>query len=243
MHVVIPARYGSTRLPGKALADIGGEPLVCRVYRRAALSGAQSVTVATDDARIAAAVEAIGGAVVMTSAGHASGTDRLAEAADRLGFGDDEIIVNLQGDEPLMTPGLLDAVAEALAAQSAWSLATAAHPITDPAEFHNPHAVKVVCGDDGRALYFSRSPIPYPRTQAAGPLGLRHIGLYAYRVRFLRAFRDMGVSALEEREGLEQLRALAAGVGIGVVITDEMPLPGVDTPEDLARVRALWGSR
>ncbi|MDA8361307.1 MAG: 3-deoxy-manno-octulosonate cytidylyltransferase [Gammaproteobacteria bacterium] len=243
MHVVIPARYGSTRLPGKALADIGGEPLICRVYARAMACGAQSVTVATDDARIAAAVEAVGGAVVMTSADHASGTDRIAEAADHLGFGDEEIVVNLQGDEPLIAPELLDAVAKALAAQPAWSIATAAHPITDPAEFHNPHAVKVVCGDDGRALYFSRAPIPYPRAQTAGALGLRHIGLYAYRVRFLRRFRDMAVSVLEEREGLEQLRALAAGVGIGVVISKDMPLPGVDTPEDLARVQAFWSRR
>ncbi len=241
MHIVIPARYASTRLPGKPLADVGGQPLICRVVERARESGAQSVTVATDDRRIADAVETAGGVAVMTAASHASGTDRIAEAVALLGLADGEVVVNLQGDEPLMVPALVREVAKSLEGHAEWVIGTAAHAIIDRAEFESPHVVKVVCADDGRALYFSRAPIPYPRTRTGPPWGLRHIGLYAYRVGFLRAFRDMGVSSLEECESLEQLRALAAGMAIGVVVTDHAPGPGVDTPEDLLRVRALWG--
>ncbi|HUW97724.1 MAG TPA: 3-deoxy-manno-octulosonate cytidylyltransferase [Acidiferrobacter sp.] len=240
MHVVIPARYAATRLPGKPLRDVGGRPLIVRVYERAMASGADSVTVATDDTRIAEAVRAAGGDVVMTRATHVSGTDRLAEAVRTLGLKEDDIVVNLQGDEPLMPPELLAEVADCLVCHPDFAMATAAHPLADDQQFQNPHVVKVVCDQQGRALYFSRAPIPWPRLQPLPGGPLRHIGLYAYRVGFLRLFSSWEPCPLELCEGLEQLRALEHGAMIGVVRTDRTPGPGVDTEADLERANALW---
>ncbi len=240
MHVIIPARYAATRLPGKPLRDVAGRPLVVRVLERALASGAAQVIVATDDARIATAVRDAGGRAVMTAASHASGTDRIGEAVRLLGLGDDEIVVNLQGDEPLMPPALIAQVAQALAANRGWQMATAAYRLHDEAAFQNPHQVKVVCDDAQRALYFSRAPIPWPR-QGFGPDGfLGHIGLYAYRVGFIRQFTGWGPGGLERCEGLEQLRALERGATVGVVLSDRSPGPGVDTEEDLALANTLW---
>jgi len=246
--VIIPARYASTRLPGKPLADIAGKPMVVRVAENAARAGAERVVVATDDARIQAAVEAHGIAVCLTGSGHATGTDRLAEAAQRLGLADDAIVVNVQGDEPLLSPRLIRAMADLLAAHPDAAMATACHPITDPAEAFNPNVVKVVLDRRGYALYFSRATIPWARDAfAAGrdgvPEGLplyRHYGLYAYRVAFLRAFPALAPAPVERFEALEQLRALWHGFRIIVQVTAGTPAPGVDTPEDLERVRALF---
>lgn len=243
MHVIIPARYGATRLPGKPLRDVAGQPLIVRVYQRALASGADRVTVATDDARIAQAVRAVGGEVVMTAATHASGTDRLAEAVTSLGLKEDEIVVNLQGDEPLMPPGLLAQVADCLVHNPRFAMATAAHPILEDREFQSPHVVKVVCDRQSRALYFSRAPIPWPRLIPVPGGPLRHVGLYAYRVDFIRRFSAWGPCPLEQCEGLEQLRALEHGATIGLVITHQTPGPGVDTEEDLKRVNALWAAQ
>jgi 3-deoxy-manno-octulosonate cytidylyltransferase (CMP-KDO synthetase) len=245
--VVIPARYASSRLPGKALADLGGTPMVVRVAQRARHSGAARVVVATDDPRIEAAVRAHGVDVVMTRADHASGTDRVAEAAMRLALRDDEIVVNVQGDEPLLDPELMRRVAATLAASGTAAIATACHPIERSDEAFNPNVVKVVLDARGHALYFSRAPIPWARaqfatTRAAIPDGLpiyRHYGLYAYRVLFLREFPRLPVAPIETFEALEQLRALWHGYQIVVDIASGTPASGVDTPEDLARVRAL----
>lgn len=242
MHIVIPARYGATRLPGKPLRDVAGKPLIVRVYERACASGAKRVTVATDDSRIASAVRAAGGEVVMTGAAHLSGSDRIAEAALILGLKDDDIVVNLQGDEPLMPPRLLAEVAQSLACNPDFSMTTAAHPLVEDQEFQSPHVVKVVCDQKGRALYFSRAPIPWPRLTPVPGGPLRHIGLYAYRVGFLRLFTSWQPCPLEQCEGLEQLRALEHGASIGVVISKISAGPGVDTEDDLARVNALWGT-
>jgi len=247
---IIPARYASTRLPGKPLADIGGKPMVVRVAERAVAAGADRVVVATDDARIKAAVEAHGIAACLTADDHATGTDRLAEAAQQLGLPDDAIVVNVQGDEPLLSPALIRAVAGLLAAHPDAAIATACHPITDPAEAFNPNVVKVVLDAKGHALYFSRATIPWARDAFAGsrgdlPQGLplyRHYGLYAYRVRFLRAFPALAPAPIERFEALEQLRALWHGFRIVVEITTGTPAPGVDTPEDLDRVRALFAA-
>jgi 3-deoxy-manno-octulosonate cytidylyltransferase (CMP-KDO synthetase) len=247
---IIPARYASTRLPGKPLADIGGKPMVVRVAERAAAAGADRVIVATDDARIQAAVEAHGIAACLTATDHATGTDRLAEAAQQLGLPDDAIVVNVQGDEPLLSPALIRAVADLLAAHPDAAIATACHPITDPAEAFNPNVVKVVLDAKGHALYFSRATIPWARDAFAGsrgdlPQGLplyRHYGLYAYRVRFLRAFPALAPAPIERFEALEQLRALWHGFRIIVEVTTRTPAPGVDTPEDLDRVRALFAA-
>jgi 3-deoxy-manno-octulosonate cytidylyltransferase (CMP-KDO synthetase) len=248
--VIIPARYASTRLPGKALADIAGKPMVVRVAERAVAAGADRVVVATDDVRIKAAVEAHGIAACLTAADHATGTDRLAEAARQLGLPDDAIVVNVQGDEPLLAPALIRAVAVLLAAHPDAAIATACHPITDPAEAFNPNVVKVVLDRDGHALYFSRATVPWARDAFAGsrdavPQGLplyRHYGLYAYRVRFLRRFPALDVAPIERFEALEQLRALWHGFRIVVEVTTGTPAPGVDTPEDLVRVRALFAA-
>jgi len=247
---IIPARYASTRLPGKPLADIGGKPMVVRVAERAMAAGADRVVVATDDARIKAAVEAHGIAACLTAADHATGTDRLAEAAQQLGLSDDAIVVNVQGDEPLLSPALIRAVADLLAAHPDAAIATACHPITEPAEAFNPNVVKVVLDAKGYALYFSRATIPWARDAFAGsrgdlPQGLplyRHYGLYAYRVRFLRAFPALAPAPIERFEALEQLRALWHGFRIVVEVTTGTPAPGVDTPEDLDRVRALFAA-
>ena len=248
--VLIPARYASTRLPGKPLADIAGKPMIVRVAERARASGALSVAVATDDARIAEAVAAHGFTACMTRADHATGTDRLAEAALALGLADDAIVVNVQGDEPLLEPDLIRGMATLLAAHPAATIATACHPIADVAEAFNPNVVKVVLDRAGYALYFSRATIPWARDAFAEsrgqlPAGLplyRHYGLYAYRVAFLRAFPGLPPAPIERFEALEQLRALWHGYRIVVLVTTGTPAPGVDTPEDLERVRALYGS-
>jgi 3-deoxy-manno-octulosonate cytidylyltransferase (CMP-KDO synthetase) len=246
--VLIPARYASTRLPGKALSDIGGKPMVVRVAERARAGGASRVVVATDDLRIRAAVLAHGFDAVMTRADHPTGTDRLAEAAVALGLDDRAIIVNVQGDEPLLEPSLMRDVAEALATHADASIATACHPIEDAAEVFNPNVVKVVLDHAGYALYFSRATIPWARDAFADgaravPPGLplyRHYGLYAYRVAFLRQFPSLPVAPIERFEALEQLRALWHGHRIVVRVTRGTPAPGVDTQEDLDRVRELY---
>ncbi len=242
MHIIIPARYHSTRLPGKPLADVGGKPLLERVYERARASGAQHVVIATDDDRIRRAAENFGATVCMTAAAHASGTDRIGEAVTKLGLSEHEIVVNLQGDEPLMPPALIRRVAETLANRADAVVATACHPITDAETLNNPNAVKVVCDGDGYALYFSRAPIPWPRARMAGardaPIrALRHIGLYAYRAGFIARFCAWGPCPMEEAEQLEQLRVLWHGERIAIYVAEEAPPNGVDTPEDLERVR------
>lgn len=233
--VLIPARHASTRFPGKPLADLAGKPMVVRVCERACLSGAATVCVATDDERIAQAVRAHGFEARMTRPGHASGTERIAEAAAQLGLADDAIVVNVQGDEPLVPPALIARVAAALAADAGASVATACHPIHDAAEFANPNVVKVVLDAKGRALYFSRAGIPYPRDGGA-PAGYRHVGLYAYRMAFLRRYAGLAPAPLERAEQLEQLRVLWHGERIAVVVEDGAIPPGVDTPADLAAV-------
>lgn len=248
--VLIPARLASTRLPGKPLADIGGKPMVVRVAERALDSGAARVVVATDDERVRAAVVAHGVTACMTRADHPTGTDRLAEAAVALGLADDEIVVNVQGDEPLLDPALMRAMAALLAAHPDAAMATACHPIADVAEAFNPNVVKVVLDAAGHALYFSRATIPWARdafaqAKDALPPGLplyRHYGLYAYRMPFLRAFPGLDPAPIERFEALEQLRALWHGFRIVVEITHGTPAPGIDTPEDLARVRALYAA-
>jgi len=248
--VIIPARHASTRLPGKPLADLGGKPMVVRVAERAMAAGAARVVVATDDARIKAAVEASGIAACLTSADHPTGTDRLAEAARLLRLPDDAIVVNVQGDEPLLSPALIRAVADLLAANPDAAIATACHPITDSSEAFNPNVVKVVLDERRNALYFSRATIPWARDAFAGgatavPEGLplyRHYGLYAYRVRFLLAYPTLSPAPIERFEALEQLRALWHGYRIVVEIAAGTPAPGVDTPEDLERVRALFAA-
>jgi 3-deoxy-manno-octulosonate cytidylyltransferase (CMP-KDO synthetase) len=245
--VIVPARLASTRLPRKPLADIGGVPMVVRVARAAATSGAERVAVAADSSEIVEACSAHGVEALLTRADHASGTDRLAEAVECLGLADDALVVNVQGDEPLMPAAVVRRVAEALEQRSDCAIATACHPLRDAAEFFSPNVVKVVMDADGRALYFSRAPIPWSRDAfAAGrdrlPTGLparRHIGLYAYRAGFLRRFPRLPATPIEQHESLEQLRALAHGFGIAVVELPEALPPGVDTPEDLERVRAL----
>lgn len=244
-RVVIPARYGSTRLPGKPLLDIAGKPMVVRVVEAALKSGAAEVCVATDDERVRDAVLAGGHAVCMTRADHASGSDRIAEVVDTLGWRDEDIVVNVQGDEPLVEPDLIDAVAGALVADDKAAMATAAHRLASAADFFNPNVVKVICDAGGRALYFSRAPIPWARDAFAvghealpEQLGaLRHIGIYAYHAGFLRRYGKLAPAPLEGIECLEQLRALWHGYAIRVAILDHPPEPGVDTVEDLARVR------
>ena len=251
MHfrVVIPARYASSRLPGKPLADIGGKPMVLRVLERALEAGAESVVVATDDARVQDAVEAAGHRALMTSPAHQSGTERLVEVAERLEWPDDVLVVNVQGDEQLIDPALIREAARQLVLHDDAVMATLAHPIHDHADFVNPNVVKVVTDEAGYAAYFSRAPIPWPRDAFAvqqpmpHALGaLRHIGLYAYRAGFLRTYAGLAPSPLERHEMLEQLRVLWHGHRISLGITPAAPAPGVDTPDDLARVRALFGT-
>ena len=244
--VAIPARYGSTRLPGKPLQLIGGEPLVLHVARRALAAGATAVVVATDDQRIADALCDRGVSVAMTRADHASGSDRLAECAEQLRWPDEAIVVNLQGDEPLAPASGIRAVAAALASSDA-PMATLATPIGNVEELLSPHCVKVVASIDGYALYFSRAPLPWPRDAFAvsrdqlpahAPF-LRHIGIYAYRAGFLRRFAKLAPTPLERAESLEQLRALEHGYRIALRLAPEPFPPGVDTPEDLARVQEV----
>jgi 3-deoxy-manno-octulosonate cytidylyltransferase (CMP-KDO synthetase) len=244
-RVVIPARMRSTRLAGKMLADIAGKPLVAWVAERARESGASEVVVATDHEDIERAVRALGWKAVRTSAAHPSGTDRLAEAAAVLGYAADEIVVNVQGDEPLIDPALIRAVAAELARHPLASIATAAHPIESAETFFDPNVVKVVTDEAGLALYFSRAPSPYARDafaqgRAALPQGftaLRHIGIYAYRVRYLREYAALTPTAAERFEALEQLRALGHGHRIAVARWNGTLEPGVDTAQDLERVR------
>ena len=248
--VLIPARYASTRLPGKPLCDISGKPMVVRVAERARASGAERVVIATDDERIRAAAADHGVEAVMTRPDHATGTDRLAEAAQQLNLADRAIVVNVQGDEPLLEPALIREVVETLRATADASIATACHPIADPAEAFNPSVVKVVLDQAGYALYFSRATIPWARDAFAStreriPRDLplyRHYGLYAYRVGFLRHYPSLAPARIERFEALEQLRALWHGHRIVVRVTSGTPAPGVDTQEDLDRVRALYAA-
>ncbi|MBI5782235.1 MAG: 3-deoxy-manno-octulosonate cytidylyltransferase [Gammaproteobacteria bacterium] len=248
MHIIIPARYASTRLPGKALADVAGKPLIQRVHDCAVKSGAARIIIATDDARIRAAAEGFGARVVMTSAEHRSGTDRLAEVIEKLGIGAEEIVVNLQGDEPLMPPELIREVAEKLASDKEAQVATACHAIHDRETLINPNVVKVVCDAKGHALYFSRAAIPWPREIMAGKGGsainaMRHIGLYAYRAGFVRRYASWPPCPPEEAEQLEQLRVLWHGERIVVHEARALPEAGVDIPEDLERVRKIFLNR
>lgn len=240
--VVIPARYGSTRLPGKPLLDIGGRPMIEHVHRCATqVPGLQRVVVATDDSRIADSVTAFGGEAWLTRPDHPTGSDRLAEVARRLTT---DVIVNLQGDEPLMPPALIQETVAALAADPTLGIATVRHPITDAGTLSDPNVVKVVVDARGDALYFSRAPIPYRcETRSDGStFGDRHIGLYAYRRTCLLELAEIPPTPLERLERLEQLRALESGYRIGTIATDEAPI-GVDTPADLERVRHLFAAR
>ncbi len=240
--VVIPARYASTRLPGKPLLDIAGKPMVVRVAEQAAKSGASEIIIATDFEKIVSVVQAQNLKAVMTRIDHASGTDRIAEVAQKLGWPDDEIVVNVQGDEPLIDPELIKEVAQHLANSKDAVMATACHPIHDEASLLNPNIVKVVMDANGNALYFSRSPIPYPRDEAYKQhiQAHRHIGIYAYRVGFLKQYAQLVVTELEKIESLEQLRVLYHGYKIGVTITENAPASGVDTQEDLDYVRSVF---
>jgi 3-deoxy-manno-octulosonate cytidylyltransferase (CMP-KDO synthetase) len=236
-HVIIPARYASTRFPGKPLADIAGKPMVVRVCERAAQSSAAAVHVATDDARIAAAVRGRGYSALMTRADHASGTERIAEAAGALALDDEEVVVNVQGDEPLIAPELIGEVAAALGERREAAVSTACHEIHDAAALANPNVVKVVLDAQGYALYFSRSQIPYPRSSAGR--WYRHAGIYGYRVGFLKRYCTLAPSPLERTEALEQLRVLWHGHRIAVVVSQIGIAPGVDTPQDLEAVRRM----
>ncbi len=246
--VLIPARLASTRLPDKPLADIAGKPMVVRVAEAAAGSGASQVVVAADSERIVAACAAHGVQAVLTRADHPSGSDRLAQACELLGLYGDDVVVNVQGDEPLIDPALVQRCASLLAERPDCVMSTAAHPISSLADYLNPNVVKVVLDAAGRALLFSRAPLPWWRDgHAAGvqqlptaPAALRHIGLYGYRAGFLRRFPSLPQAPLETCESLEQLRVLWHGERIAVHVTESAPGPGVDTPEDLERVRALW---
>ena len=244
--VLIPARLASTRLPRKPLADIGGLPMVVRVAQRAALAGAQQVVVAADDAQIVQACEAHGVRALLTGTDHASGSDRLAEACELLGLQGDDVVVNVQGDEPLIDPALISACVQQLLQRPDCVMSTVAHPIAEQADLANPNVVKVVLDAQGRALYFSRAPLPWWRDGSQPgqpalpqPPALRHVGLYGYRAGFLRGFPRLAASPLETIEALEQLRVLWHGERIAVHVSHEVPAAGVDTPEDLARVRAL----
>jgi len=245
-HVVIPARYASTRLPGKPLLDIAGKPMVVHVADRAKSSGAIQTIVATDDVRIMEAVNRHGHAAMLTRADHVSGTDRIAEVALREGWQDDAIVVNVQGDEPLIEPSLIIEVAATLANNKEAVMATACHSIHTKSDFINPNIVKVVLDKQGHALYFSRAPIPYPRdvfaSNAELPSGMpvyRHVGIYAYRTQFLKQYAYIPPAAIEQYESLEQLRVLYQGYKIAVAISENAPATGVDTEADLAYVRSV----
>ena len=239
--LVIPTRYASTRLPGKPLHLLAGKPLVQHVHERALAAGFSTVLIATDDERIRAVCEGFGAEVIMTSTAHETGSDRLAEVVQQQGWRDDTIVVNLQGDEPLTPVANLHQLARNLANYPDASIATLATPITDMADFHNPNVVKVVRDEQGMALYFSRAPIPYPRDAGVdiSQYALRHVGMYAYRASFLRAFSQLSPSIPEQWEKLEQLRALSHGYRIHVDIAEEIPGIGVDTLEDAEKVEFL----
>lgn len=248
--VLIPARMASSRLPQKPLADIAGLPMVVRVAQRAQQSQASQVVVAADDERIVQACQAHGVRALLTRPDHVSGSDRLAEACQLLGLSAHEVVVNVQGDEPLIAPELINQVAQLLMQRPEASMSTAAHAITSLQDFTNPNVVKVVMDARQIALYFSRAPIPWWRdghsdhqfTQLPSPAPLRHVGIYGYRAGFLALFPQLPPAPIETQESLEQLRALWHGHRIAVHITDQAPGPGVDTPEDLARVRTLMSA-
>jgi len=246
-RVVIPARLASTRLPGKPLLDIAGKPMVVHVIERALASGAQQVLVATDHPEIVSAVQKFGHVAVLTREDHVSGTDRIAEGVQRFGWCGDEIIVNVQGDEPLIDPRLIRDVAQNLAEHPEASMSTACHPVHGREMIFNPNIVKVVTDRNGYALYFSRAPIPYIRdaythvsAEAAGASAMRHIGIYGYRAGFLSTYSQLDAAAIELAESLEQLRVLWHGFKISVLETPHAPASGVDTQADLDAVRALF---
>jgi 3-deoxy-manno-octulosonate cytidylyltransferase (CMP-KDO synthetase) len=239
--VLIPARLASTRLPNKPLADIGGAPMIVRVAQRAALAGAAQVVVACDSELIMAACAVHGIKAVLTKVDHPSGSDRLAQACDLLGLADERIVVNVQGDEPLIDPQLIAQVADLLQKSKVAAMGTAAHAIESVADQNNPNIVKVVLDSQNYALYFSRSLIPFNRDGHPNALKpLRHVGIYSYRAGFLRQFPKLPQAPIELSESLEQLRALWHGHKIAVHVSEVAPGPGVDTPEDLERVRQLW---
>ena len=240
--VVIPARYASARLPGKPLLDIAGKPMVVRVAEQAAKSGASEVVIATDFEKIMQVAHEHNVKAVMTNINHASGTDRINEVAQLLGWTDNEIVVNVQGDEPLIEPNLIQQVAAHLANSKEAVMATACHAIHDEALLLNPNIVKVVLDAHGNALYFSRAPIPYPRDEACKKniQAHRHIGIYAYRVGFLKQYAKLAVTELEKIESLEQLRVLHSGYKIAVTVTQNAPASGVDTQTDLDYVRSIF---
>ena len=243
--IVIPARFSSTRLPGKPLLDLGGKPMMVRVAEQAAKTSASEIIIATDHLSVLEAAKAHGLKALMTREDHPSGTDRLAEIVEKCGWADDTFVVNVQGDEPLIDPLLITQTAEQLAKSGA-AIATLAHPIKNAADFFAPNIVKVICAQNGNALYFSRAPIPYARDffaqnkNALPPAftALRHVGLYAYRASFLRAYAKLAPSEMEQFESLEQLRALWHGDVISVAISDHLPANGVDTPEDARKMQA-----
>ena len=248
--VVIPARYASSRLPAKPLLDIGGQPMVVRVAKQAVASGAEEVIVATDHPDILAAVERYGFRAVMTREDHVSGTDRLAEVAAHFKWADDVLVVNVQGDEPLIDPKLIQQVAHDLSVHPQASIATVCHAIHDKETMFNPNVVKVVMDAGGYAMYFSRAPIPYPRDAFTQALELpselpvyRHVGIYAYRASFLHAYTKLSSAPIEKFEALEQLRAMWHGYKISVSIVSEAPAAGVDTHDDLELVRNIISGR
>lgn len=249
-NVVIPARHASTRLPGKPLLLIADKPMVVRVVEQAAQSGAQQIWVATDHEAIANAVQQHGYQACLTKATHTSGTDRIAEIVEQRAWSDDTIVVNVQGDEPLIPPELIRAVAEHLHDHPECAIATACHAIHDESAMLNPNIVKAVLDINGNALYFSRAPIPWPRdtfsqrqSLPAELVILRHIGIYAYRAGFLRAYSQLSPPQIEQIEALEQLRALFHGYKIGVFIAKQAPPAGVDTEEDLVATRKIFNDR
>ncbi len=244
-RVVIPARYASTRLPGKPLLEIAGRPMLQHVYERALSSAAKSVLIATDDVRIEAAAQAFNAVVCMTGSHHASGTERLGEVVERMGWESDTLIVNVQGDEPMIDPAMINQVADGLAQHPNAVVSTLAYPLQADSDMQDPNVVKVVTDLNGYALYFSRAPIPFRRDPAADAAtgGLRHIGLYAYRAGFLAGYQQLSPSPLENIEKLEQLRVLWHGMKIHVSLADQMPGPGVDTLDDLMRVEQLMTAR
>lgn len=249
--VVIPARYDSMRLPGKPLLEIAGKTMIEHVYRRALASGAEEVVIATDDRRIEHAAQAFRAQVCMTAAEHRSGTDRIAEVVSKMGWGEDEIIVNLQGDEPLMEPELVRQVAQDLHNSNVAQITTVCAPIQTTAELFDPHVVKVVLDSAGHAMYFTRAPVPWDRDAFVvttedlpeGSCHYRHVGLYAYRAGFLSHYAELEPCYLEKTESLEQLRAMWHGARIHVTITEQTPPPGVDTQKDLEHIAYLLGER
>jgi len=245
--VVIPARYQSSRLEGKPLLDIGGIPMIIHVVKQSLKSKANDVVVATDDQKIFDIVEKFGYKAIMTNINHKSGTDRAVEVVNLMDWSDHEIVVNVQGDEPLINPSLINQVAEYLDHHKDVFVSTACHSISDYNDFINPNNVKVVLDKNSQALYFSRAPIPFPRDEFAQKMigkeeFYKHIGIYAYRAKFLKNYKDILQAELEDIEKLEQLRILYAGYKIGVIVSVDSPMIGVDTPEDLEKVRKLFSN-